>query len=233
MKSSKPKIADPVSIVAHQLKSPLAVIKEYLEALISGECGKINPRQKEYLSDALENVKRMKQNIDDLLLVKIAEEGKFKIFLKPISLTEITEEVIKNFSYWAKANNCQIFFKKERKLPPVLGDPRAIRMVIENLISNAIKYKKGKGKVEVSIFPQGKNLIFSCKDNGVGIPQKDFKKVFTKFYRSPEAMELDPSGSGLGLYVNKIIIESSGGKIWFSKNKISGMTFYFSLPIAK
>jgi signal transduction histidine kinase len=232
MKPSKSKITDPVSIVAHQLKSPLAVIKEYLQALLSGECGKINPRQKEYLSDALENVKRMKQNIDDLLLVKIAEEGKFKIFLKPISLTEITEEVIKNFSYWAKANNCQIFFKKERKLPPVLGDSRAVRMVIENLVSNAIKYKKGRGRVEISIFQKGKNLIFSCQDNGVGIPKKDFKKVFTKFYRSPEAMELDPSGSGLGLYVNKIIIESSGGKIWFFKNKISGMTFSFSLPIA-
>jgi len=233
MKSSKHKITDPVSIIAHQLKSPLAVIKEYLQALFSGECGKINSLQKEYLSDALENVKRMKQNIDDLLMVKSAEEGKFKISLKPISLEEITENVINNFSIWAKALNCQISFKKPEKLPPVLGDARAIRMVIENLISNAIKYNRGKGKVEVSITPEDKVLIFSCRDNGVGIPQKDFKKVFTKFYRSEKAMELDPSGAGLGLYINKIIIESAGGKIWFSKNKMSGMTFYFSLPIAK
>jgi len=233
MKFSKPKISDPVSIIAHQLKSPLAVIKEYLQALSSGECGKINSLQKEYLSDALENVKRMKQNIDDLLMVKSAEEGKFKMSFKPISLEEITENVIDDFSLWAKALNCQISFERPEKLPPVLGDARAIRMVIENLISNAVKYNRGKGKIEVSLAPEGKMLIFSCRDNGVGIPQKDFKKVFTKFYRSPEAIELDPSGAGLGLYINKIIIESAGGKIWFSKNKMSGMTFYFNLPIAK
>ena len=233
MKSSKTKITDPVSIIAHQLKSPLTVIKEYLQALSSGECGKVNSLQKEYLSDALENVKRMKQNIDDLLMVKSAEEGKFKMSFKPIPLEEITENVIDDFSLWAKALNCQISFKKTERLPPALGDVRAIRMVIENLISNAIKYTRGKGKVEVSITLEDKMLVFSCQDNGVGIPQEDFKKVFTKFYRSQKAMELDPSGAGLGLYINKIIIESAGGKIWFSKNKGPGMTFYFSLPVAK
>lgn len=231
----KPKITDPVSIIAHQLKSPLAVIKGYLEALFSGECGKINSLQKEYLSDALENIKMMKRSIDDLLMVKSVEEGKFKIALTPISLEEITSSVLANFSFWAKALNRQLSFKKPEKLPQVLGDSRAIRMVIENLISNAIKYTQGKGEIEISITPGAKNkeLIFSCKDNGIGISKKDFKKVFTKFFRSERAMELDPSGAGLGLYINKIIIELCGGKIWFSKNKRSGMTFYFSLPITQ
>lgn len=231
--NSKTQITDAVSIIAHQLKSPLSVIKGYLEALFSGECGKINSFQKEYLSDALENVKKMKQNIDDLLMVKSAEEGKFKISLKPISLEEITENVINNSSLWAKALNCQISFKKPKKLPRAFGDSRAVKMVIENLISNAIKYTQGKGRVEVSITPENKILIFSCKDNGIGIPERDFQKVFTKFYRSEKAMEIDPSSSGLGLYINKMIIKSCRGKIWFSKNKESGMTFYFSLPIVK
>lgn len=230
----KPNISDTVSIIAHQLKSPLSVIKGYLEALISGECGEINSFQKEYLSDALENVERMKKNIDDLLIAQRVEEEKFKIAPKPISLEKIISNVLANFSLWAKALNCQLIFKKPGKLPRALGDPRAVRGVIENFISNAIKYSQGKGKVEISITlrKRDKKLIFSCKDNGIGIPKKDFKKVFTKFYRSEEAMTIDPSGAGLGLYINKAIITLCGGKIWFSKNKGSGMTFYFSLPMA-
>jgi two-component system phosphate regulon sensor histidine kinase PhoR len=231
--NSKTQITDAVSIIAHQLKSPLSVIKGYLEALISGECGEINSFQKEYLSDALENVKRMKRNIDDLLFVKRIEEGEFNIALTPISLEDITVNVLNDFSFLARASNCQLLFKKTKQLPQVLGDPRAIRGVIENLISNAIKYTWGKGRVEIFITPENKILIFSCKDNGIGISEKDFQKVFTKFYRSEKAMEIDPSSTGLGLYINKMIIKSCGGKIWFSKNKGSGMTFYFSLPIVK
>ena len=231
----KPKIAETISIVTHQLKSPLSVIKSYLEALISGDCGEVNSLQREYLSDALENVERMKRNIDDLLIIQRVEEGKLKIERNPVSLDKITSDVLKNFFYWAKASNCQIFFKKSKKLPLVLGDPQAIRGVIENLVANAIKYTQEKGKIVISIVPSKTNekIIFSCKDNGIGIPEKDFKKIFTKFYRSDRAMELDPLGAGLGLYINKAIVTLCGGEIWFSRNKDAGMTFYFSLPVAK
>ncbi|MBZ9572518.1 HAMP domain-containing histidine kinase [Patescibacteria group bacterium] len=234
-RTRKPVITETVSIIAHQLKSPLSVIKGYLEALISGDCGRISSFQKEYLSDALENVERMKKNIDDLLIVQRVEEGRYEIVTKPLSLEEIVFQILADFSLWAKALNCQILFKKPKALPRVLGDPKGIREVIENLISNAMKYSRGRGKVEISISLKAKNekLIFACKDNGVSVPKKDFKKVFTKFYRSEKAMELDPSGAGLGLYINKAIIGLCGGEIWFSKNKGFGMTFYFSLPIAK
>lgn len=234
-KPQKTKITDVVSIIAHQLKSPLSVIKGYLEALISGECGKTNPLQKEYLADALENVERMKENIDDFLVVQRIEEGRYRVDLRPIALEEIIFKVLADFSPWARALNCQILFRKPEKLPRAIGDPRGIREVIENLISNAMKYSRGKGLVEISIVlkEKDKKLAFSCKDNGIGIPKKDFKKVFSKFYRSEKAMETDPSGAGLGLYINKAIIELCGGKFWFSKNKGFGMTFYFSLPIAQ
>lgn len=230
----KPKITEIVSIAAHQLKTPISVIKGYLEALISGDCGEINSFQKEYLSDALENVKKASGFIENLLDVSRIEEEKFKVKLKPVALEEIIEKALADFSAWIEASNCEVEFKKPEKLPKVLTDPIKIRQVIQNLIFNAVKYKKaGRGKVKIILEPKGKKILFICKDNGIGIPKKDFKKVFTKFYRSEEAMELDPSGSGLGLYINKAIIELSRGKIWFSKNKDFGMTFYFSLPIAK
>jgi len=231
----KYKIAEAISIIAHQLKNPIAILKGYLEALISGDRGEINPAQKEYLSDALSNVTRMSKTIDNLIEVSMIEEGKYKLNLKLGALEEIAFEVLADFFHWATASNCKIIFKKPKKLPLVLADPIKIRQVIENFLSNAIKYNLGPGIIELSISleKKKKEVIFYCKDNGIGIPEEDFKKVFTKFYRSEKAMEIDPSGSGLGLYINKAIVELSGGKIWFFKNKKRGMTFCFSLPIPK
>jgi len=230
----KPKMSEVVSVVAHQLKNPLSVIKGYLEVLIGEELGKINAKQKEYLSDAFENVGRMSRIVNYLLDISRIEEGRYELKLEKVNLEKITSQVIKDFSFWVKASNCQILFKKPKKLPKVLVDPLKIRQVIENLISNAVKYKSvGLGKIEISIKKKDKNLTFACKDNGIGIPKEDFKKVFSKFYRSEKAIELDPSGSGLGLHINKAIVTLAGGKIWFRKNKNVGMTFYFTLPIAK
>ncbi|MFQ6049786.1 MAG: sensor histidine kinase [Candidatus Paceibacterales bacterium] len=229
----KPKTADIVSIVAHQLKTPISVIKGYLEALKAGDCGKINPLQKEYLTDALVNVKKMSGFIENLLDVSRIEENRFDIKLEPVALEELTAQILINLAPWFEANNCEISFKMPEKLPKVLTDRLRIRQVIQNLISNAVLYKEGRGKVEIALKEKNKKVLFICKDNGVGVPENEFKKIFSKFYRSEEAMELDPSGSGIGLYINKAIIELSKGRIWFKKNKDRGMTFYFSLPIAK
>jgi len=227
-------MSEVVSVVAHQLKNPLSVIKGYLEVLIGEELGKINAKQKEYLSDAFENVGRMSRIVNYLLDISRIEEGRYELKLEKVNLEKMTGQVIKDFSFWVKASNCQILFKKPKKLPKVLVDPLKIRQVIENLISNAVKYKSvGLGKIEISIKKKDKNLTFACKDNGIGIPKEDFKKVFSKFYRSEKAIELDPSGSGLGLHINKAIVTLAGGKIWFRKNKDVGMTFYFTLPVAK
>ena len=229
----KTKIAEIVSIVSHQFKTPLSVIKGYLEALISGDCGEITDFQREYLSDALENVQRMSCLVEDLLDVSRIEEKQFKIKLKAVALEKITEQVLEDLSKWIKANNCDVSFKKPKNLPRVLTDPDKIQQVVQNLIANAVVYKTGRGKVEITLERAGKEVLFICKDNGVGIPKRDFNRVFSKFYRSEDSMELNPSGSGLGLYINKAIIELSKGKIWFSKNKKAGVTFVFSLPVAK
>ena len=232
---NKPKISEVISIVAHQLRHPISVIKGYLEALISEDLGKINQKQREYIQDALQNVKRMSGQVNYLLDVSRIEEGNYEITLKIFSLEDIIQPIIKDLALWIEATNCEISFERSKKpLPRVLADPGKIRHVVENLITNAIKYKKaGRGSVKVFLEKKGRHILFSCKDNGISVPREDFKKIFTKFYRSEEALEIDPSGFGLGLYLNKAAIELSGGKIWFSENRDFGMTFYFTLPIAR
>lgn len=229
----RPKIAEVVSITTHQLKTPISIVKGYLEALISEDCGKINLEQKEYLEDALENVIRMSSLVNSLLAVSRIEESRYKLDLAKFSLTEMTEDVVKNFASWASASNCKIVFKSEPDLPVVNSDPARTREVIENLISNALKYKNpGEGLIEVTVKKDANKLVFSCKDNGIGIAEEDEEKIFTKFYRSEKAVEADPSGTGLGLYLNQAIIELAGGKMWFIKNPDAGITVYFTLPIA-
>jgi len=229
----KSKVSESISIVAHQLRHPVSVIKSYLEALISEDFGKLNDKQKEYIEDTLENVKRMTIIINQLLDVSRIEEGRYELKLEPVSLIEVTESVVQELAIWAEAYNCEVIFKKPREpLAPVLTDTLKIRQVVENLIGNAVKYKKaGPGKVEVNITKRGKELIFSCRDDGIGITKEDLKKVFSKFYRSEEAMEIDPTGAGLGLYLNKATIEASGGKVWLTRNRDFGVTFFFTLPI--
>lgn len=232
-KSLDYKLAEVISIVSHQLKTPLSAIKGYLEVLISEDLGKINLKQNEYLKDALTNTQRMIRLVMDLLDVSKIEEKKLELKFQPSDLREIVKKTVGEFSSLAKAKNCTLSFKTTGEIPLVKADPLKIKEVVNNLISNAIGYNKKKGEVEISIKRKRNKVLFYCKDTGIGIPEKDKKKIFTKFYRSEKAIVLATGGSGLGLFISKAIIEKSGGKIWFKSREGKGSTFYFSLPIKK
>jgi signal transduction histidine kinase len=232
-KIKKTKISEPGSILAHQLKNPISVLNGYLEMLISEELGELNDKQKEYLADAIENVKTMSKTVNDILNVSKIEEGHYKLKPKSVELAKVVQDVIDELLPWIKASNVEIDFKKPEKKLKAFVDPVKIRYVIENIISNSVRYKgPGTGHTEIKIEEKDGKVLFSCKDKGIGIPKKDADKMFSKYYRSEDAVNLYPAGTGLGLYISKAIIELSDGKIWFENNKGKGMTFYFSLPAA-
>lgn len=226
-------ISEPVSIVAHQLKGPLSVIKGYLEVLSLEEIGKLNEQQKEYISDLLHNVERITKFVLDLLDVSRIEYNQYEISSRLVDLSKLTEEYIKDISQWAEASSAKINFRKPTESIMINADLVKIQQVIANFVSNAIIYKEpGDRHIEVTIQKDGNNALFICKDSGIGIPKKDLRKMFTKFYRSEKAFEIHPTGTGLGLYINKVFIEMSGGKVWCKKNKRRGTTFYFTVPLA-
>ncbi|MBI4101610.1 MAG: HAMP domain-containing histidine kinase [Candidatus Nealsonbacteria bacterium] len=229
--TEKPKVAEAVSIVAHQLKNPISILKGYLEVLMSEDLGQLNEKQKEYLGDAVENLKRMAKTVNYLLDISRIEEGKYLLKQERFSLADLTRTIIKDLSFWAQASNSEIILEAEENLPEALADSLKIREVIENLISNALKYRDpGPGRITVFLKKKGKFLLFACQDRGIDIPKDDLKKVFSKFYRSEKAVEMDPSGTGLGLHINKAIVELTGGKIWFEQKKGEGIIFYFTIP---
>lgn len=228
---SKHKLSEVISIVSHQFKTPLSAIKGYLEVLLNQDLGKINLKQKEYLEDAMENTIRMIELVKDLLDVSQIEQGKLDFKIQPSSLEKITKRVIKDFSSFFKAKNCEVSFKALNKIPLINIDPLKIEQVIYNLVSNAIRYSGTKGRVEIALEKKQGNIHFYCEDNGIGIPEEDKKKIFTKFYRSERAITFSTGGSGLGLFISRAIIQKSKGRIWFKSKENEGSTFCFSLPI--
>ena len=230
-KDKRHKLGEVISIVSHQFKTPLSVIKGYLEVLIAEDLGKINSKQKEYLEDAMQSTLRMIELVKDLLDVSRIEQGRLDLKIKPSNLEKIIRKIIKEFSSFVKAKNCAIYFKTLNEIPIINIDSLKIEQAISNIISNAIKYNKRKGRIDICLEKKGANVIFHCKDNGIGILKTDKKKVFNKFYRGEKAIMLATGGSGLGLFITKAIIKKSNGKIWFESKKNKGSSFCFSLPI--
>ena len=220
-----------VSIVSHQLRSPLSNLRWALELLMSGKIGKIEEKQLEYFTILKENSNRMKELIEDLLIVSRIETAKLLIKKMEFSLEDLVKELIKELTPFALASNVEIKFLNKEDLPKVFADPSQIRLVIENLLDNAIRYIKGIGVVEIKIESQEKNIYFEIKDTGVGIPKEEQKYIFQKFFRSENVLRYQTQGSGLGLYISKAIIEKSEGEIGFKSQEGIGSTFWFTLPL--
>lgn len=223
-----------ISVVSHQLRSPLSNVRWATEFLASGRAGSLREKQLDYFRILKENAKRMGELVNDLLIVSRIEEGKLPLKKEMISLPEIIESLILEFKPLAEASNVIVEFEKKGKIPEVLGDLSQIKLVIENLLDNAIRYsfsKKEKGRVKIKLEITDKRLYFEIKDNGVGIPKEDQQYIFQKFFRSENILRYQTQGSGLGLFISKSIIERSGGKMGFRSREGRGSTFWFTLPI--
>ena len=191
----------------------------------------IPEKRKEYFSDAKENIERMVELVDDLLIVSKIEEGELSLRRKEISLEKLIADLVSRYKFFAEASNTKLEFYCQKNLPKVFMDPSYIKLVIENLIDNAVRYTSGQGELEIRLGKKGKNLLFQIKDTGVGIPKREQKYIFQKFFRSENILREQTQGSGLGLYIAKSIVGKLKGKIWFESQEGKGTTFYFTLPI--
>lgn len=173
----------------------------------------------------------MEELVGDLLVVSRMESGTFAFKKRETDLVNLVQKTIERFLPLASASNVQINFHPAANLPPAFLDPSHLGQVVENLLDNAIRYIKDKGRVEVNLSARAKDFYLEVKDNGPGIPEDDQKFIFQKFFRGENAFRQQTQGSGLGLYIAKLIVEKSGGKIGFVSRVNEGSTFWFTLPI--
>jgi signal transduction histidine kinase len=220
-----------VSIVSHQLRSPLTNLKWALDFLTSADSSVPSVKKEEYYRILKENAVRMGDLIDNLLIVSRMEQGKILSKKEEISLKELIEEMIGSFETFATASNVGIEFKSQDDLPKITVDKYQIKLLLDNLFSNAIRYSKGGGKVEAFLLKKNKCLYFEIKDSGVGIPKEDQKFIFQKFFRAQNANRHQTQGSGLGLYIAKSVVDNMNGHISFKSVEGEGSAFSFTIPI--
>jgi len=219
-----------VSVVSHQLRSPLSNLRWAIELLMSGRIGVIEEDQIEYFKILKENCGRMRELVSNLLIVSRIDTSTLPINNAEFSLSDLVRRIVKGSEIFAKASNVGLEFNCQENLPNVIADSSQITLAVDNLLDNAIKYTKEKGTVKLRLERRDKNLHFEIADSGVGIPQEDQKYIFQKFFRSQNAAKHQTQGSGLGLYIAKAIIEKSGGKVGFKSQEGVGSTFWFALP---
>ena len=221
-----------VSIAAHQLRTPLSAIKWTLTALIEGDFGEVKGKQLEYIKRANISNERMIELVNDLLNLSRIEAGKYVQIEDFLKIENLITEVLREEEIKAKKKKVTIEFKKDKNIPEISVDKEKIMLLIQNLIENAINYSFENTKIYINLTEDRKKheIQFSITNSGIGIPEKFKKRMFTKFFRADNAVKTETVGSGLGLYINKNIIESHGGKMWFDSEEGKETTFYFTLP---
>lgn len=221
-----------VSIAAHQLRTPLSAIKWALHMLLKSEMGKMTKEQLGFLGKTYKSNERMIRLVNDLLTISRIEEKKYQYKFTDVNFISFIKKVLFDFKRTIAEKNITFTFKKESQgFPRVTIDREKIREVFENLLDNAIKYTPRNGRITVAVTKKGAFLECAVIDTGIGIPKNCHNRIFDKFFRTANAIRVQPDGSGLGLSIIKSIIERHKGKIWFTSEEGKGSKFYFTLPI--
>jgi len=227
-----------ISIVSHQIRSPLTNLKWIVEILMSGILGKTEDKEAEYYKILKENLERMQKLVSELLTVSRIEATKLVLKKEEFSMENLVRDLITEFDPLAKSSNIKMIADIESGLPRVVSDPFQTLQVLENLLYNAIRYIGSpiggkQGEIVIKLTRDGKYVTCSVQDNGIGIPKDEQRYIFQKFFRADNVRRYQTSGSGLGLYIAKNIIDKSGGKMGFFSCEGKGATFWFKLPTLK
>jgi len=221
-----------ISLASHQLRTPLSAIKWYIEMLLNGDIGKVKPEQKAFIENVNKSNDRMIELVNALLNVSRIESGRLIVDPKPTNIGELIRETLGELKKKIGDKELVLLTDFDVKIPDIKIDPKLIRQVVINLMTNSIKYTPNKGVIEVAVSKNENEVIISVKDSGYGIPKKDHDRVYTRFYRGENIVGRETDGTGLGLYLCKKIVEVSAGKIWFESAEGKGTTFWVALPFS-
>lgn len=220
-----------MSMASHQLRTPLTSIKGYLSMVLEGDAGKITPQQERLLLEAYNSSERMVRLISDFLNVSRLQTGKFLIEKTTFDLRDIVQQEVKELELLAASHSLKLRLNIGKEPLPVHADADKLRQVMMNFIDNAIYYSSEKGTIIINLERIKNDVAFTVVDSGIGVPEAEQAKLFTKFFRAENARKQRPDGTGVGLYLARRVIMVHGGGIIFSSKEGKGSTFGFRLPL--
>lgn len=221
---------DFVSFVTHQLRTPLSGIRWTLELAAGNPDVTDDARQS--MHDAIESASRLVQLVNDMLDIARLERGGIEVVAASVDTLALTREVLGDLTALVADKRHELTVDAAAGVPPARGDAQLLRQVVLNLLSNAVKYTPEGGRVTVRVAPDDGHVHWSVQDNGIGIPAAAQRHLFEKFYRAENATALEVEGSGLGLYLVRLIVERLGGRVWCESEEGRGSTFHLVLPAA-
>ena len=220
---------DFISNVSHELRTPLASLKALVETLQEGALDD-PPAARRFVLRMETEIDNLAQLVNELLELSRIESGKVPLSFHRMSPYELLKPGYDRMVLQAERAGLELVFDCQPSLPLVFADPDRITQVMINLIHNAIKFTPPPGKITISAYQDGEQIVFFVQDTGVGIARKDLGRIFERFYKADQART--GGGTGLGLSIAKHMIELHGGFIWAESEEDRGSTFYFTIPTA-
>jgi two-component system phosphate regulon sensor histidine kinase PhoR len=221
-----------VSMVSHELRTPLNSVHGFIDLLLHNHMGALTPEQRTYLGYTQEGVQQLISIVEDILFMTRSDLGQFEIKQHEVPLRPLIRQVVASLQPQARKAEVAVMQDLPATFPSLYIDPQRIIQVLNNLITNAIKFTPPGGEIQVHArLNENSQAIISVTDSGFGIPPEDQLHIFERFYQSNHAQQSKMGGYGLGLSIAKLIVEQHGGTIGFATALNEGTTFYFSVPL--
>lgn len=222
---------DFVSSASHELRTPITSIRGYLDVLVEGEAGPMTDEQRSFLQVADRNAHRLQTLVEDLLIVSRIESGRLQLSVRETDLVAAVRRVAEGLAPQIKQAEVSLVLDMPESVT-LRADERRIEQVLVNLLSNAVKFSPDGGLVRVQVVERAGVVRLGVTDQGIGMPEKDVRRLFEKFFRSTTATERSIPGTGLGLAICKGIVEAHGGSISATSAVGEGTTMTVELPRA-
>jgi PAS domain S-box-containing protein len=221
---------DFVTFASHQLRTPLTIVSWYAEAIMSGSAGTLNDKQLHYFTHINEANSRMIQLVSDLLNTSRIDTGRFVVNMETTNAATIVGQVLETLRPRIENHLIHIDKSYGGDIEHLLVDHQLLTIVLQNLLGNAVKYSRPSGRVRLVLVATADELNIEVGDHGYGIPEDYHDQMFKKFSRADNIREVEPDGTGLGLYMTKALIDQVHGNIWYESTEGKGTTFHVVLP---
>ncbi len=218
-----------LSVVSHELKTPLHSIKGFVDIILMGKTGPVTEIQRDFLQTVKQQTDHLQRMIDDLLEFSRLESGRVTLRLQPTDVSVVIEAAVDKLTPLAASAEVTLVNRVPEDLPTVLADPWRLEQVVTNLVDNAIKFTPAGGTVTLSASSTNDFLQIECHDTGIGIAAGERERIFDRFYQVDGGVNRLYKGTGLGLTICRHIVEHHGGRIWVESEPDAGATFAFTL----